>query len=211
MLRNGTFDRETAHRPTVPVRRTLAAALAIGALTAATLTACADQLATAPVAGASEPQLMRNASASSSQSRGPTRIDVPDATQDFTIPAGVACSFAVRSEPLVNRLVTKRFPADASGDVLELTTGTLVVRYTNVPTGKSITLKVSGPGQFTIHPDGSQTLVAVGTWTTFGLADGQLVFWLTSGRVVVELPADGGLPVIVSQAGRAEDICTLLS
>lgn len=179
------------------------------------MTACADRAPTAPAtAPANAPSLARGVPSAVDGGNKPTVFDVPDAALTFALPAGVACSFAVRGDVVENHLVTKRFPADKHGDVLELTTGLAVARYTNLATGQSIVVNISGPGQLTLHADGSATLVAVGRWTHV-LPDGAdvvggLTFFLTSGRVVVEISA-GGVGEVVSQEGRVEDLCAALS
>ncbi|MGZ8471206.1 MAG: hypothetical protein ACXWZ7_17540 [Gemmatirosa sp.] len=172
--------------------------------------ACADRAPTAP---ADAPSFARGVPPAAGGNK-PTQFDVPDASLTWAAPAGVVCSFAVSSEVLVNQLVTKRFPADKNGDILELTTGVAVARYTNLATRRSITVNISGPGQFTIHADGSATLVAVGRWTHVfpegvELAGG-LTFFLTAGRVVMEISASG-VGELVSREGRVEDLCAALS
>ena len=141
----------------------------------------------------------------------PTRSPLPQ--EAFAFPAGTACSFALGYEPLVNRVVVKTFPPEANGDVLQIITGTLTVRLTNLATDEAITLNLSGPGRVTFHPDGSITFVNGG----FGLI---VVFptdipagprtILTAGRLVQTLTATGQL-IVVSLAGRQEDVCATLS
>ena len=42
---------------------------------------------------------------------------------------------------------------------------------TNVLTGESIIVNISGPGNFTLYQDGSATLVGTGLWSWFGDPD----------------------------------------
>jgi hypothetical protein len=181
-----------------------------GALAGVVLVACADRQPTAPSAAS---RLTPEAPLSAERSGRPTRLDVPDLANVFVLDAGVACPFAVAGEPVVNRLVTQTFPADANGDVLQLTTGTLVQRLTNVSTGKSIIVNISGPGRLTLHADGSATLVAVGTWLIADVVpvSGPPTLFTNSGRTVLEIPAGGGPGVVTSRVGNRQDICAALS
>jgi hypothetical protein len=158
---------------------------------------CSDTAPTAPAADAKPPGV--------SASGKPIREPVFAAP--FEIPAGLACSFAVGFEFVVNKEFAKTFPPEPNGDVVVLITGRLVQRLTNATTGKSITLNVSGPGRLTIHPDGSATLVAWGRSSNFfGPGDA----FLFSGRLVIEIAPNGvGTPVDLS--GHEEDICAALS
>jgi hypothetical protein len=168
-------------------------------LAAALLAAC-DSTPSTPTALDSKPKSPAFATGK------PTRSPVPDLAQEFVIPAGSACSFELAGDPVVNRLVTTTFPPDENGDIVQLTTGTVVERFTNVATGKSIIINISGPGRLTFHPDGSVTLEAWGTW--FIVAEGPRAF-INAGRVVLNITESG--PVTVSQSGHEEDICAALS
>jgi hypothetical protein len=158
---------------------------------------CSDTAPTAPLADANPLPI--------SESGKPIRE--PVFAEDFEIPAGLACSFAVGFEFLVNKEFAKTFPPQPNGDVVVLINGRLVERLTNVSTGKSITLNVSGPGRFTFHADGSATLEAWGRSSNF-FGPGQA--FLFSGRLVIEITPDGiGTPVSLN--GHEEDLCAALS
>jgi hypothetical protein len=162
------------------------------------LGACSDTASTAPVGDANPPRI--------SESGKPIRSPILSG-EPFEIPAGLACSFAVGVELLVNKEFAKTFPPEPNGDVVVLSNGRLVERLTNVSTGKSIIVNVSGPGRLTIHPDGSATLVAWGRSSNF-FGPGEA--FLFSGRLVIEIAPDGiGTPVSLS--GHEEDICAALS
>lgn len=90
-------------------------------------------------------------------------------------------------------------------------TGVLKVEVTNLATGKTLALNISGPGK--ISPDGS-TLVGGGPWLLFG-EEGQLGpnsdagMMLIHGRTTLTL-GPGGIETIEVQ-GTTEDICAALA
>ena len=171
------------------------------------LTGCSDTAPTAPAPGgnAAVPAPMVIG-----QARGkPTRS--PLVAGPFEIPAGVVCSFGVfGGEPIVNNQVVKTFPPEPNGDVVQLATGAFVFPLTNTSTGKTITVNISGPGRFTIHPDGSTTLEAWGRWFFALIENARLSAFINSGRVVLSIAPDG-TATLVSQSGHEEDVCALLS
>ena len=173
------------------------------------LTGCSDTAPTAPAPDGSAAVL---APMVIGQARGkPTRS--PLSAEPFEFAPGEICSFGVLDEPIVNRQVVKTFPPDRNGDIVQLATGAFVIRLTNTSTGKSITVNISGPGRFTIHPDGSVTLVASGRWSLIFFA-GDLgpaaKAVINAGRVVINIAPDGSL-TLVSQRGHEQDIGALLS
>jgi hypothetical protein len=166
-----------------------------------TLGGCSDTTPTAPALGANPPRL--------SSIGKPTRT--PLLGGPFEIPAGVACSFGViGGDPIINNQVLKTFPPEPNGDIVQLATGALVFTLTNASTGKSITVNTSGPGRFTIHPDGSLTIEAQGRWFLAFIENAPFTAFISSGRVVFSI-APGGPPTLVSQSGHVEDVCALLS
>jgi hypothetical protein len=81
------------------------------------------------------------------------------------------------------------------------------VRVTNVATGESLDLNISGPGR--ILEDG-ETMILMGRWLNFVPDLG--VVWLTTGRVVVERdPKTGNILSFISIQGQVEDICATLA
>ena len=164
------------------------------------LGACSDTAPTAPVL---------EANPGISAIGKPTRSPLP--AGPFEIPAGVACSFGVLGgEPIVNNQVLKTFPPEPNGDIVQLATGALIFTLTNASTGKSITVNTSGPGRFTIHPDGSLTIEAQGRWFLAFIENAPFTAFISSGRVVFSI-APGGPATLVSQSGHVEDVCALLS
>jgi hypothetical protein len=143
----------------------------------------------------------------------PTRAPLPDASNTFDLAAGLACSFEVAAQPVINNEVTTTFPAQANGDVLVIITGRLVEQVTNVATGKSITVNISGPEKVVLHPDGSVTLTALGssflilfpTDVTPGPA-----FLINTGRYIATF-SPSGQETVLSQSGTQFDVCAALS
>jgi hypothetical protein len=91
-----------------------------------------------------------------------------------------------------------------------LVTGVLKVEVTNVSTGETLTLNISGPGKFSA--DGS-TISARGTWLLFGEA-GQLPgpdpgMLLVSGHTTLNLGPAG--IASMSVRGTIVDICAALA
>jgi hypothetical protein len=111
--------------------------------------------------------------------------------------------FAVRVSETTNRGTAKIF-SDGSA----IFTGTLKVDVTNLETGKTISLNISGPAQFS--SDGT-TLVGVGKWLFFGEAGflGRTgpTLETNDGRFVISL-VDGS---IVSRTGHTVELCPLLA
>lgn len=97
---------------------------------------------------------------------------------------------------------------DQSGNVvMQLTTGPLKVRVTDLQTGESLDLNISGPGR--ILEDG-ETMILTGRWLNI-VPDLGLV-WLTTGTVVVAIdPETGFIVSFISTAGQVEDICEALA
>lgn len=86
-----------------------------------------------------------------------------------------------------------------------LITGALSVRLSDLDTGASLVLDISGPSR--ISADGS-TLTAFGPLLQpfFGAHPELILF---NGRVVLSLAADGSATV-VSQRGASQDACALV-
>jgi hypothetical protein len=92
---------------------------------------------------------------------------------------------------------------------VQLITGRLVVRFTNVDTGKSVTENISGPIRFIFHADGSATAEFLGRSGNLALPTNGESF-LFSGRLVIEF-APNGAATVVSMSGHEEDLCAALS
>jgi hypothetical protein len=84
-----------------------------------------------------------------------TKVAITDDQQSFDFRAGRVCSFELAGTPVSNNQYVMAYPADANGDVWELINGALKEHVTNVDTGKSIVVNVSGPATEIVHPDGT--------------------------------------------------------
>ena len=110
----------------------------------------------------------------------------PPGGPPYTLPASF-CGFKLRVAFPVNKEYTKVLK-NADGSTTFLFTGAVTASYTNLQTGKTITVPENGPGKATIHADGSITEVHTGRNGPFILS-----------------PADAkrfGLPTVSVTAGK---------
>lgn len=112
--------------------------------------------------------------------------------------------FAVHIQATTDRGTLKVFSTGAA-----LVTGTLKVAVTNLDSGKTIQLNISGPARFS--SDGS-TLYGTGAWLLFGepgfFGPGSPAILETNhGQLAVSL-VDG---TIISRIGHRVDLCPLLA
>jgi hypothetical protein len=137
----------------------------------------------------------------------PTVEPVVVPPEGLFLPAGTACEFDLQADFLVNREKITFFLDAAGNPTRVLTTGSLLVRLTNVEDDISVILNIGGPVQVTANPDGTATLVFLGRGIAF--LDG--VFYLAIGRHVFLLDANGSLIEPGSKSGRSVDVCAMLS
>ena len=141
-------------------------------------------------------------------------IREPLSPSAFTISG--ACSFDVGLEDLVNReIVTTFFDKDGNA-TMQIVTGTLKSRLTNLSTGESLDVNISGPGRTVINPDGSATLTGTGRWLWILLPDFtppgvQTGLFLISGQQKAVFDAAGNLTEFTVVGGQVIDLCAELS
>jgi hypothetical protein len=144
----------------------------------------------------------------------PTRIAITNDQQSFDAPAGWACSFELAVTPVSNNQYVKTYPADANGDVRELINGALKEQLTNVDTGKSIIVNVSGPATETVHTDGSAVLTIGGSILVSFLAPfnprGPATYIYT-GHTVLSFDTEGVLTLVSTTDNKPFDVCAALS
>lgn len=149
---------------------------------------------------------------SSAQAAGPIRV--PESFPDPVIrPAGKVCVFPVELQALDFQVYDLVFPTDPNGDTRIIATGHVVEMITNLATGASVTVNVSGPVFITVHPDGSVSFILAGRSSIdlfpTDIPPGPEVI-LNSGRLFLELTTSSQF-VVSDQMGHLENVCTLLS
>jgi len=116
--------------------------------------------------------------------------------------------------PVSNNQYVKTYPADANGDVRELINGVLKEQLTNVDTGKSIIVNVSGPATETVHTDGSAVLTIGGSILVSFLAPfnprGPATYIYT-GHTVLSFDTEGVLTLVSTTDNKPFDVCAALS
>jgi hypothetical protein len=140
----------------------------------------------------------------------------PPSGPPFTLPA-LFCGFKLRVTAVVNKEFTKVLKT-ADGSMTFLFTGAVTVSYTNLQTGKTITVPENGPGKATIGSDGSITEVHTGRNGPFILAPAdQKRFGLpgvsvTAGRLAFSVTAPPRVITSLSLHGHVlVDVCAALS
>ncbi len=141
----------------------------------------------------------------------PDREPVPT-EPPFTL-AG-QCDFNVLFETITNREKITTFFDQAGNERFSLITGALKVRLTNLDTGTSKVLNISGPLRLEPTPDGSLTITFRGPTLLFffpGDDPGGLPpLALIHGKTVIEVSAEAAFTV-TSVRGHVEDVCELLA
>jgi hypothetical protein len=81
---------------------------------------------------------------------------------------------------------------------------------TNLDTGTSITLNISGPAFITVYPDGSITVNGTGLWLFWPNPEtGEPGFFQTSGHLVISVDPEGNASFDL--VGRIVDVCSQLA
>jgi hypothetical protein len=144
----------------------------------------------------------------------PTREDIPF---DEPITLSGVCPFAVEITPLTSGETLTTFFDQSGHMVMQLTTGPLKVRVTNLDTGESRTVNISGPGRAQIDEEGG-TFTQAGPWLTVVLPgafqeEPELAgLFLTKGRVVYEFdPETGEFLGYISFPNQRENLCETLA
>jgi hypothetical protein len=133
----------------------------------------------------------------SASADGPTKIPLP-VPNPQTLTG--SCTFAVLDEILTNGETGIFFATYI------IVTGPLKVRLTNMASGTSLTLNISGPAKVYPHPDGTTTVIGRGA----GLIPSPGHLWYARGNSVVAVSADG-TQILVSTDGTVVDLCGALA
>ncbi|MGH3648118.1 MAG: hypothetical protein ACRDTM_13215 [Micromonosporaceae bacterium] len=137
----------------------------------------------------------------------------PAPSSPVTAPAGTRCDFAVRLEPIIDDVQRRVLERHPDGSVKrEEYKGPLVDRVTNLDTGDSIEVNISGHAFVDYHSDGSFTW----TWdgpVLMGFGAGQSNhapgLYVLTGEYEVHF-ADGNRTVRRAD-GTEQDLCAALS
>jgi hypothetical protein len=149
--------------------------------------------------------------ASPALARGPKWLFAPAAP--FTLPASF-CGFTIRVSFPVNKGYSKILKT-TDGSMTTLITGASTVSNTNLSTGKTITVNLSGPEKVTAFPDGSATLRAKGR-SAYALSPtdarrfGVPPLGVTAGAQTVSFAPDGSVTSF-SLRHLLVDVCAALS
>jgi len=126
----------------------------------------------------------------------------------------VVCPFGLHAEVIEDDELGREF-TDESGNVVAVEiVGSLVFRFTNMATGKSVVRDANGHGWTFNHPDKSQTLTCVGPFAAAS-REGQhppnfpTGYYILSGVTVIEIPANG--PYSIAYTAPIENICETLA
>ncbi len=139
-------------------------------------------LALAGTAGATKPFMERNV-------QGP-----------FTLAAGETCSFAVLIQPTAPDVLN--FFVFSDGEIFG--SGPFVATATNLDTGKTVKINLSGSFSVVEHSDGTTTI------TSNGFVLSTLFGTIFSGHGVIELDASGNVTSRTFN-GREQDLCAELA
>jgi len=149
--------------------------------------------------------------ASPALARGPEWQVFP--APPFTLPA-TYCGFDVGAAAVADQEFFRTFKA-SDGSTTFLVTGQLTVSFTNLETGKTITLNGSGPAKITVNPDGSVielrkgpnfAILTPAEAARFGLP----TVSVTAGALTESLAPDGSVTSASLQGQVLVDICAAL-
>jgi hypothetical protein len=146
----------------------------------------------------------------------PTRVVIPaEDNEDFVLLAGDACAFDVLVHTEGGLAFLNFFDADGNfvRQILTVPGGSGRQTLTNVATGSSVTVNISGPGVFTVNADGTATQQGTGPWTWFGPLPRSTTsgLFLIRGKFVITFDVDGN-PTSFTHSGPAiVDLCAQLA
>jgi hypothetical protein len=126
--------------------------------------------------------------------------------EDAVYPAGLICPFPLLEEVLVNRGKSITF-----SDGSQLVTGTLKERLTNLDTGESIVVNISGPGTFTVEGDVLHVF-GRGAWLLLAVEGepGGPGALLIHGHIRFDVDLLTNLPSNLQVRGTMRDLCETL-
>jgi hypothetical protein len=124
------------------------------------------------------------------------------------------CGFDVRLD-LVNKETQTSFFDNNGNLVKQVISGSSFGTFTNLSSGNTINVDLSGPAQITFNPERSITISADGPQgfvvPLLGLGVVPLTqFWVGSGHVIYNISPTTGI-TLVSKVGSFQDVCPMLS
>jgi hypothetical protein len=141
--------------------------------------------------------------AATASANPPTRTPLPPLADNID----PACGFDVFVDYVESNVVSKTF-SNAASPVVEILTGVGKVQLTNLETGKTIAVNISGPQVVKVFSDGSVVISDVGPWL-FNEVPGLPGIFLSEGRVTIAIDAAGN--VTTDGNGRLVDLCAALA
>ena len=134
----------------------------------------------------------------------PTRVEPPSTLPEpFLLPAGT-CPFPVQVTFLADKEKTTTFSDKDGNQVRSIQTGTLKVQLTNLDTGQTLNLNISGPQ--VSYPDG--TSITRGPWLFFFPPDntqGQ-----EAGLILIHGRTEYTADSFSVLSGNVQDVCAAL-
>lgn len=195
--------------PRRPSARIGAAALVAGAVAAALLAVPAD--ASAAASGSGIPDLP-GIPANVSGLQGP--VVTHPVQQPIDYPAGEVCAFPSHADFPVSDLTTRTWTDAAGTPVFAVESGPLIMKVTNLATGKSVERDISGTGVIT-YPDPDSFVLSGNDWSAgFHTGDHPHNQWIVAGpfmSVKISTVAGRTSRTLLALAGPYEDICKTLS
>jgi hypothetical protein len=122
------------------------------------------------------------------------------------------CAFDVQSTPTASKEYLTTFTDKNGAVTMQIVTGAFKVKLTNLSTGYSQDLNISGPGKIRYNPDGSGEFMSTGAglvWGISGLTNlPALAFF--HGRLTIQFDSQGNI-IATSFNGQVTDECAALN
>ncbi|WP_329177243.1 hypothetical protein [Streptomyces sp. NBC_01477] len=189
-------------------RRAASAALVVGAV-AVLLAAPAGASAATPADGV---PVLPGVPADVSGLRGP--VVTHPVQEPFDYAAGVVCAFPSRADFPVSDLTIRTWSDAAGNPVVAVETGPLIMRVTNLTTGRSVQRDISGSGVLT-YPDPDSYILSGNDWSAgFHTGDRPQNRWIVASTfmsVRISTVAGKTSKTLLALAGPYEDLCKTLA
>lgn len=188
--------------------RAASAALVAGAV-AVLLAVPADASAATPGGGIPD---LPGVPADTSGLHGP--VVTHPVQEPFSYAAGAVCAFPSTAEFPVSDLTTSTWTDDSGNPVFAIESGPLIMKVTNLTTGKSIERDISGTGVIT-YPDANSFILSGNDWSAGFHSNShphnQWIVASTFMSVKVSTVAGTTTSTLLALVGPYEDICKTLS